>query len=117
MDEKIIKRRKKNRKNLLYTLIFSVVTFFTYSHYIKLNEIKEEKKTFVMGEIFSVNKSFLKREEFFYKNEEYLKKHSFLKKEWGQENKGVKFYGKSEDKEQKYNLASAYESSKSPTTN
>ncbi|MGL4254024.1 MAG: hypothetical protein ACRCR2_08275 [Fusobacteriaceae bacterium] len=112
-----MKRKKRNRKLLLYTLIFSVVTFFTHSYYLKIAELKEKKKEIVNREIFSVEKSFLNREEFFYKDKEYLKNHAFLKKEWESEYEGVKFYGKSESKGQKYNLASTYETAKSTATN
>ncbi|MGL4403355.1 MAG: hypothetical protein ACRCTS_06515 [Fusobacteriaceae bacterium] len=117
MNEKILKRKKRNRKTLFYTLVFLGVTFFTHSYYLKIVEARESKKDIINSEIFSVNNSFLSREEFFYSDEEYLKKHTFLKKEWESEYEGVKFYGKSESKEQKYNLASTYETPKSPTAN
>lgn len=122
MDEKILKRkkidiRKRNRKYLLYTLILIGVTFFTHSYYLKIAELKVEKKNIMNGEIFAINRSFREREEFFYRDENYLKYHSSLKKEWEIESEGVKFYGKSEAKEQEYNLASTYESTKSSTAN
>lgn len=117
MNEKILKRKKRNRKLLLYTFLFFIATFFTQGYWKKIEELREAKKEVIDSEMFSVDNSFLNREEFFYKDEEYLKKHAFLKKEWEAEYEGVKFYGKSESKGQKYNLASTYETSKSTTAN
>lgn len=117
MNEKILKRKKRNRKLLLYIFLFSIVAFFTQGYWEKISELREAKKEVINSEMFSVDNSFLNREEFFYRDEDYLKKHAFLKKEWEAEYEGVKFYGKSESKEQKYSLASTNESPKTSAVN
>ncbi|MGL5963369.1 MAG: hypothetical protein ACRCZ9_03020 [Fusobacteriaceae bacterium] len=117
MNKNILKRKKKNRKIITFMFIFFVINFFTYNYYLKLVELKKQKNEVKSSEIFLVSKSFLNREEFFYKDKEYLKNHSILKKEWETEYEGVKFYGQSESKEQKYNAKSTYNGSKTPTNN
>lgn len=117
MREEILKRKKRNRKILLYSVIFIGITTMTHKYYGKTQELIAKKSEIINGEIFSVNRSFLEREKAFYKDEEYKRKHSLLKKEWEREYEGVKFHGQSESKEQKYNLASTYESFKTPATN